>query len=96
MPVPAELGPLDEGAREHRPDAPPTTSPPPRRGPLARGDMAAASNLLSRALELSAPHSPERAAIMADLGQALERRGELDRAAQIFEECISLAERVET
>ncbi len=88
----SELGPLDGGAASVARRATDHLVSSAARA-LDRGDMAAVSNLLSRALELSAPDSPERAAIMADLGQALERGGELDRAAQILEECISLAER---
>jgi predicted ATPase/class 3 adenylate cyclase len=88
----SELGPLDEGAASIARRGTDHLASSAARA-LDRGDMSAASNLLSRALELSASDSPGRAAIMADLGQALERRGELDRAAQILEECISLAER---
>jgi class 3 adenylate cyclase/tetratricopeptide (TPR) repeat protein len=55
---------------------------------LDRGDMPAASNLLSRAAALLPAHDPERLELLQPLGGALAESGRLDEALAVFEDAI--------
>jgi class 3 adenylate cyclase/tetratricopeptide (TPR) repeat protein len=59
-----------------------------------RGDIAAAVNLLGRAIELLPAGSPERARMLPDLARCLERTGEFERADEILAEAIRVAKNV--
>jgi class 3 adenylate cyclase/tetratricopeptide (TPR) repeat protein len=86
----AELGPIDEGARELAERA---------AGHLAvvgeraynRGDGPAAANLLSRAVSLLAEESLQRLDLLVDLGDALRESGEFKQADDVLGEAIERA-----
>ncbi|MGH2635765.1 MAG: AAA family ATPase, partial [Actinomycetota bacterium] len=59
----------------------------------ARGDMSAASDLLSRAAALFPEDHPERRAMLLDLGEVLSEVGDLARADAAVDEAVRLAER---
>ena len=61
------------------------------RAAMARQDIAAAVNLLDRAVEL-APASPARPLLSVRLGEALSEADELERARAAFEEGVALAQ----
>jgi class 3 adenylate cyclase/tetratricopeptide (TPR) repeat protein len=61
------------------------------RSVIARGDMPAAVNLLSRATGLLRSEDPLRAALLADLGTALFEIGELGRAEAMLTEAVEAA-----
>ena len=83
----AELGSVDEAARELAERA---------AGHLAvvgeraydRGDGPASSNLLSRAVALLPPESPQRLDLLVDLGEALRESGEFAKAEDVLGEAI--------
>jgi class 3 adenylate cyclase/tetratricopeptide (TPR) repeat protein len=56
----------------------------------ARGDMAAAVNLLGRAAEL-VPEGAARPGLLAEQGEVLGETGELAQAEGVLEECVALA-----
>ena len=60
------------------------------RAAMARQDVAAAVNLLERAVEL-APDSPARPLLSVRLGEALSEANELDRSRAVLEEGVTLA-----
>ena len=86
----AELGSLDEAAHELAERA---------AGHLAvvgeraydRGDGPASSNLLSRAVALLPPESPQRLDLLVDLGEALRESGEFGKAEDVLGEAIERA-----
>jgi class 3 adenylate cyclase len=51
---------------------------------LARDDMSAAANLLTRAVEMLAPTAPEYPGLLRDLAAALISRGKLDEAERLL------------
>ena len=51
---------------------------------LARDDMSAAANLLTRAVEMLAPTDPEYPGLLRDLAAALMSRGKLDEAGRLL------------
>lgn len=53
---------------------------------LARDDMSAAANLLTRAMEMLAPTDPEYPGLLRDLAAALISRGRLDEAERLLEQ----------
>jgi class 3 adenylate cyclase len=55
---------------------------------LARDDMPAAANLLSRAVRLLSPHDPVRLDVLPELAEALIGGGELARAGDILDEAV--------
>ncbi len=61
----------------------------------ARGDMAAAADLLSRAAAFFPDDHPERREILPDLGEALSEAGDLARADAVVDEAAELAERAD-
>jgi tetratricopeptide (TPR) repeat protein len=61
------------------------------RAALDRGDMPAALNLLSRALELATADPPARLRLLVDLSLALEMSGRYDDEAVLLEEAAALA-----
>ncbi len=61
---------------------------------LAGGDMAAAVNLLERAAALRGAGTPERLALLPDLGVALADTGDLARADLILDEALSGADAI--
>jgi DNA-binding SARP family transcriptional activator/tetratricopeptide (TPR) repeat protein len=56
-----------------------------------RGDLQAAVELLSRAVELLEPGSAGRVELLADLGEALRETGDFDRAAAVLGEVVETA-----
>jgi class 3 adenylate cyclase/tetratricopeptide (TPR) repeat protein len=86
----AELGPVDYRAQRlaERASALLASS---GRGALDRGDLHAAQNLLSRALDLLAPGSAARPPLLADLSIALEGQGSYEEANATLEEAAALA-----
>lgn len=58
---------------------------------LARGDMPAAVNLLSRSVSLLPRTDPARLALLPDLGLALAETSELERADAVLSEAVELA-----
>ncbi len=88
----SELGPLDDRAREVGLAAASRLGSAGRRA-LARGDMAAAVNLLDQAAALAGNRDEDRAEILLDLGAALGETAELARADAVLDEAIQTAER---
>jgi class 3 adenylate cyclase/tetratricopeptide (TPR) repeat protein len=60
---------------------------------LARGDVSAAVNLLSRAHEVVPPNDPRRAAIAPDLAEAVMETGDLQHAEGLLAEATSSGDR---
>jgi len=60
---------------------------------IARGDMRASTNLLTRAAELYPPDDPRRFALLTPLGRALHDTGEWDRATAILSEAVAFGRR---
>lgn len=60
---------------------------------LVRGDVAAASKLLGRALELLPDEAPTRIELLLDLGDALRSTGEFPRAMDVLGAAVQSAER---
>ena len=87
----AELGPLDQHARELATRAGQRLAAAGRRA-LAREDMPAAAALLARAAELYARAAPDRLELLPDLGAALIEIGELSDANVILGEAVRLAD----
>jgi tetratricopeptide (TPR) repeat protein len=59
----------------------------------ARGDVSAGVTLRSRALALMSMDAPQRAQVLADLGEALLWRGRFDEADRALVEAVELADR---
>ena len=59
---------------------------------LARGDVAAAANLLGRAVSLLAAQEPERLELMLRLFEALRGTGQLTQARELLDEVVAGAE----
>jgi class 3 adenylate cyclase len=57
----------------------------------ARGDMRAATSLLTRAVALLPTTDPRRLTFLSLLGQALHEAGEWDRSKEVFSDAIELA-----
>lgn len=58
---------------------------------LARGDMRAATNLLSRAADLYPPHDVRRLVLLPGLGRALHEAGLWDRSEAILVEAVRIS-----
>jgi class 3 adenylate cyclase len=87
-----ELGPLDEHGRTLGRRAAGRLSNAGRRA-LARGDMAAAVNLLERAMTLVPKRDPERSDLEFKLSIALAEQGETGRADALLSDLIAKARR---
>jgi class 3 adenylate cyclase/tetratricopeptide (TPR) repeat protein len=85
----AELGPVDEPARAVAGRAAQRLSAAGRRA-LARWDVSATVNMLSRAVELCSPGDPLRLEVLPDLGIALAQ-SDLPRADEVLTEAIETA-----
>jgi predicted ATPase/class 3 adenylate cyclase len=86
-----ELGPLDEHGLELARRAAAYLSSAGNRA-FARGDMAAAANLLRRAATLLPERDPKRLALLPDLGEALMEIGEFAWAEVFLDEVVEGAE----
>jgi tetratricopeptide (TPR) repeat protein len=80
----SELGPVDEHARRLAVRAAERLASSGRRA-FARSDLAAATSILLRAVELLPEDHPARASVLADFGQALLDRGDLARAEEMLD-----------
>jgi class 3 adenylate cyclase/tetratricopeptide (TPR) repeat protein len=80
----AELGPLGEHAREVGGQAAAHLGVSGTRA-VARGDMRAAANLLSRATALYPESDPRERRLLPDLAHALSQLGEFDRASEVLD-----------
>ncbi|MFN2471769.1 MAG: AAA family ATPase, partial [Gaiellaceae bacterium] len=87
-----QLGQLDEAAEQVGARAAERLGSAGRRA-LARDDMTAAANLISRALELLPAASRARLALLPELGEALTALGELERAGRTLDDAIESAQR---
>ena len=87
-----DLGPLDELGRSLGARAAGHLAAAGSRA-FARGDYGAASNLLDRAVAATPDGTPGRAALLADLANALGDHGEHARAVDVATEAIVAAER---
>jgi predicted ATPase/class 3 adenylate cyclase len=87
----AELGPVDERAHWIASRGADRLASAGRRA-FARGDMAAAANLLGRALALDPGRRTERLRLLPTLGKALREVGQLARADAVLTEAVELAE----
>ena len=79
----AELGPLDERAESLRARAAERLTSAGLRA-TARGDMPAAASLLERAAALLPEGTPERLAVLPELGRALRETGDLARSDAVL------------
>ena len=87
----SELGPLDDhGIEIGRRSASRLTTA--GRRAFARGDMAAAANLLRRARELLPKHDPSRLELLPDLSEAMMETGEYAWAQVFLEEALEGAD----
>jgi class 3 adenylate cyclase/tetratricopeptide (TPR) repeat protein len=84
----AELAPVDDRAADLAARAAHRLAAAGRRA-LARGDVSAAANLLSRTAALLPPNAPERIQLLPTLGGALVVAGELERAEAVLVEAIA-------
>ncbi len=82
----AELGPIDEQARALAERAAARLADAGRQA-LARRDVPASVNLLTRAVELLGPGDPRRPELLSDLGSALSR-WDLARADEVLAQAI--------
>ena len=87
-----ELGPVGEGASELATRAGGRLAAAGRRAIRARGDVAAAASLLSRAVALLPPEDPLRRELLVELGSALMTTGDFTRAGDVLDEALSAAE----
>jgi len=87
----AELGPVDEGSDELAARAGLKLAAGGRRA-FHRADMAAAANLLTRAVGMLGPDEPQRREALLLLGAAFSEIGKPDQAETAFHETIDLAE----
>jgi len=85
-----ELGPLDEHGQELGRRAATRLSDAGRRA-FARGDMAAAANLLRRSAALLPTEDPARLKLLPDLGEAMMEIGEFAWAEVYLDEALSAA-----
>jgi tetratricopeptide (TPR) repeat protein len=85
-----ELGPLDDHAVELGVDAARRLGSAGERA-LARGDMAAASNLLGRAADLLPHGHPDQPRLLLHAGNALHETGEFDRAITAYDVAAAIA-----
>ena len=86
----AELAPIDEHGRELGRRGAERLASAGRRA-FARGDMAAAANLLERATKLLPEDDQQRLELLPDLGEALTDLGEFARAEELLTEGIATA-----
>jgi class 3 adenylate cyclase/tetratricopeptide (TPR) repeat protein len=84
----AELGPLDDRARELGREAGGHLGAAGERA-LARSDVPAAANLLARAIDLLPAHDPGSAELRLGLADAQEQAGDLNRAATLLDDLIA-------
>jgi predicted ATPase/class 3 adenylate cyclase len=84
----AQLAPVDDHAADLAARAAHRLAAAGRRA-LARGDVSAAANLLSRTAALLPPNAPERIQLLPALGGALVVAGELDQAEAVLTEAIA-------
>jgi predicted ATPase/class 3 adenylate cyclase len=85
-----DLGPLDDEGRRIGEKAAERLSDAGRRA-LARGDVPAAANLLSRAAGVLSEHHPRRLEILPQLAEALIEEGDLDRAVTVLDDAQAAA-----
>jgi tetratricopeptide (TPR) repeat protein len=88
----SELGPGDERGRQLAAEASRRLAAGGRRA-IDRGDVAAAANLLDRAVELLDPDDPMRADLLIRLGAALNFVGDAERAATALDEALDVSVR---
>lgn len=88
-----ELGPLDEAGVAIGADAARRLSGAGRRA-FARSDMHAAANLLRRAAALLPSDSPERLALLPELGEALMELGRFEEARAVLADAVAQANRI--
>jgi class 3 adenylate cyclase/tetratricopeptide (TPR) repeat protein len=88
----SELGPIDERGRELAAEAARRLSSSGRRA-MDRGDVAAASNLLDRAVALLEPEDPVRADLLVRLGTAATEAGDRERATAALDEALDASGR---
>jgi class 3 adenylate cyclase/tetratricopeptide (TPR) repeat protein len=86
-----ELGPIDDAGRAIAQGAAQHLSAAGRRA-LTRRDMAAATNLLERAVAVLDERHPFRLALLPDLGEALIDSGEFARADTYLEQALAAAD----
>jgi class 3 adenylate cyclase/tetratricopeptide (TPR) repeat protein len=86
----AELGPLDERARDVGRRAADLLASAGRRA-FARNDLSASVNLLERAVDLRPADEPDRLELLVDLGAALHGFAEFARADAMLREAIATA-----
>ena len=84
----AEIAPLNDHTADLAARAAQHLAPAGRRA-LARGDVSAAANLLSRTAALLPPNAPERIQLLPALGGALVVAGELAQAEAVLTEAIA-------
>ena len=87
-----ELGPVGEGTSELATRAGERLAAAGRRAITARGDVAAAANLVSRAVALLPPGHPSRGWLLVELGSALMMTGDFTRAGEVLNEALTSAE----
>jgi class 3 adenylate cyclase/tetratricopeptide (TPR) repeat protein len=85
-----EVGPVDERTNELGRRAARHLSSAGRRA-AARGDMGAAANLLSRAVDLLPPKDPDRLALLPESGVALVEAGRFEDAARVLRQALAEA-----
>ena len=88
-----ELGPLDDEGRAVGVRASVRLAAAGRRA-FARGDLPAATNLLSRAAALRAADDPVRIELLGDLGEAQLERGTFAEAVATLDEAVAAARRI--
>lgn len=80
-----QLGPTDETAAALGARAAAKLAGAGRRA-FVRGDLPAATTLLTRACDVLAPNDPRRLALLPDLAEAFMERGDFDAAAAVLDE----------
>ena len=90
----AEIGPVDAAGRTLARRAA-TRLGAAGRAAYERGDLQAAVDLLSRAVELLEPGAAGRVELLAELGEALRETGDFERAEMVLDEVIETASAAE-
>ena len=88
----SELGPVDERGRKLAAEAARRLESSGRRA-IERGDVGAASNLLSRAVTLLEPDDPTRRSLLVVLGTAYTQGGDRERATTALDEALDASAR---
>ena len=92
LPLPARARPGGRAVAASWPRVPPSGWPPPGSKAAARGDVRAATSLLTRAVALYPAADPRRLVLLPALGRALHEAGHWDRATEVLSEAIRLAQ----